>query len=133
MKSAPPEAPVGSLSFDDGRVIREVNGAGAALLGRTRAELVGEPLSVILPLAARIFFDAHLLPVLMLEGRVEAIYISLRGPNGRPIPVLLDAKRLAHEGVTRTHCAFVSVRGRRLLERELAWVAGNLDEAMRSK
>ncbi|MCU0687732.1 MAG: PAS domain-containing protein [Polyangiaceae bacterium] len=133
MKSSPPDAPVGSLSFDDGRIIRDVNRAGVELLGRSRAALVGQPLNVILPLAARIFFDAHLLPVLMLEGRVEAVYVSLRGPNDRPIPVLLDAKRIAHEGVTRNLCGFVSVRGRHLLERELAWVAGNLDEAMRGK
>jgi sigma-B regulation protein RsbU (phosphoserine phosphatase) len=118
-----PMAPGGSLSFDDGRIIRAVSEAGLGVLGRTRAELVGAPLKVILPLSTRIFFDAHLWPRLALHGRADDVYVTLLGADDRHIPVLLNAKRATRGGLARTDCDFVVVRRRDLLERELAWAA----------
>lgn len=122
------EAPC-SLSFDDGRVIRDVNEAGAQLLGRPRAELVGQALSVVLPLASRIFFDTHLLPVLALKGQTDAMFLSLLGAGGRPISVLLTARRDVRGGSARTECGFLAVRRRDLLERELAWAKREIEQA----
>ncbi len=126
------EASVGSLSFDDGRVIRDVDEAGATLLGRARAELVGQALSAILPLAARVFFDAHVLPLLALNGRVDSVYVMLLGAGNRSVPVLLNAMRVERPTGARTDCTFVAVQGRRLLlARELAWAARDADDAKR--
>lgn len=123
----------GSLSFDDGRVIRAVSEAGAAALGRPRAELVGAPLRDILPLAARVFFDAHVWPRLALRGRADDVYLTLLGAGGRPVPVLLTATRDARGGVPRTECDFVVVRRRRPPERELARAAPDVEGAPGAK
>jgi phosphoserine phosphatase RsbU/P len=86
------------------------------LLGRARVELVGTPLKAILPLATRIFFDAHLWPRLALHGWVDDLYISLLGAGGRPLPVLLTATRGARGGLLRTECDFVVIRRRPFLD-----------------
>ncbi|HEU4538640.1 MAG TPA: PAS domain-containing protein [Polyangiaceae bacterium] len=126
---APLVEPPCSLSFDDGRVIRCVSEAGARLLGRPRAELVGQPLNLVLPLASRIFFDMHLLPVLALKGQTDAMFLSLLRADGRPVPVLLTARRDLRGGGVRTDCGFLEVRRRDLLERELAWAKREIEQA----
>lgn len=107
----------GSFSFDDGRVIRSANEPCVAALGRARAELIGAPLRAILPLATLVFFDAHLWPLLSLRGRVDDIYVSLLGADGRPIPVRLTATRTAREGGARTEVDFLVTPHRRPAER----------------
>ncbi len=123
-------APCGFLSFDEERVVRYVNAAGAALLGRPREALIGGALSAVLPLASRLFFDSHLLPLLALHGRADEIYVSLLGADGAPVPVLLSAARAADEGGPRTDLAFLAMRRRNLLERELV---GAAEAALRDK
>lgn len=72
------EAPCRYLSFDEARTIRDANEAGAALLGRPREALLGAPLATILPPGARVFVEAHLLPLLALPGR-RALRLAARG------------------------------------------------------
>ena len=123
----------GSLSFDDGRVIRAVSEAGAAALGRPRAELVGAPLRAILPLATRVFFDAHVWPRLALLGRADDVYVTLLGAGDRPVSVLLTATRDARGGVPRTEFDFVVVDRRRLFERQLARATSDAELPPRAK
>ncbi|HEU4405664.1 MAG TPA: PAS domain-containing protein [Polyangiaceae bacterium] len=126
-------APGGSLSFDDGRIIRAVSEAGLEVLGRARADLIGASLRVILPLPTRVLFDAHLWPRLALHGRADNVYVTLLGAADRHIPVLLTAKRATRGGVSRTDFDFVVVRRRDLLERELSWAADGPERPPRTK
>ncbi|AEG44317.1 SpoIIE family protein phosphatase [Isoptericola variabilis] len=81
-------APAGLARLDaDGRVL-DVNATLLAWAGA--GDVVGRPLSDLLTVGGRIYFETHVRPLLALQGRVEEVALELRAPQGR-LPVLLSA------------------------------------------
>jgi PAS domain S-box-containing protein len=78
-------APVGYFTFDSHGVIREVNLAGAQLLGIDRRLLANKPfISFIADADGRELFSSHLKSVLQRQG-MQKCEISLTGKDGRVI------------------------------------------------
>jgi PAS domain S-box-containing protein len=78
-------APVGYFTFDAHGQIREVNLAGAQLLGIERRQLVNSPFaSLIADAEGREIFAGHLESVLQGQG-MQRCELSLTGPNGTVI------------------------------------------------
>lgn len=109
------DAPVGLLELGpDGRCVA-VNRTLLAWTGRREDEVLHRlQLSELLSVGGRIFWETHLAPLLLVEGRLDEIALELRAPDGR-LPVLLSA--VAHDGGTRV--ALSSARDRASYEREL--------------
>jgi PAS domain S-box-containing protein len=100
-------APVAYLSLDARGIIRDVNLTGAALLGRDRAALRGEPFSAIAKLDDDLTWSRHLQRA-ATEGRATGD-LEL-GIDGRRIPVeAVTARDVTEEGTLSFLTALVDV------------------------
>ncbi|MFY0574175.1 PAS domain-containing protein [Cystobacter fuscus] len=125
-------APCGLFSYDGEGTLVAVNDTLLDLLGYTRDELLGRPMTTLLPLAGRMFCETHVFPLLRMQGRADEIQLPLRSKGGESIPVLLNAVRKEHEDGVLHHCAFMSVRERGKYEGELLKSKRMAEEALRS-
>ncbi len=117
-------APCGLLALDLDGVVSAANRTVLRWVGRTGAEVVGRPLSGLLTVGGRIYWETHLAPLLHVEGRVEEVAVVLRTAGGR-LPVLLTVVR---EGdVLRV--ALGSARERSRYEQELLAARRSADSA----
>lgn len=122
-------APAGFLSVrDDGQLIA-VNDTLLDLLGYTRDELLGLHIERIMGVAARIFYQTHLFPLVRMHGRADEIYLTLRSAAGESVPVLLNARRAELDGQPISHCVFVRVQERKKYEDELLRAKKAAEEA----
>ncbi len=101
-------------------VVVAVNDTLLGWLGRTRSETVGlTPLTDLLVVGARIYWETHLFPLLSVEGRLEEVALELRTPEGR-LPVLVSGQVFdrtpTDPGVVRL--ALVGSQERQRYERE---------------
>ena len=86
-------APCGFLSLSDDGTILRANATLGVLLGYESGDLHGLPFHMILAAGGRVFCQTHLFPLLLLHGKAEEIYLSLRSRAGADVPVLLCAAR----------------------------------------
>ncbi|HET7397574.1 MAG TPA: SpoIIE family protein phosphatase [Intrasporangium sp.] len=103
----------------DGTVV-DGNRTFLSLLGRPRDDVVARVrFSDLLSVGGRIYWETHLSPLLLVEGRVEEIALELRGPGGRR-PVLVTAElRASPAGDQEIHVAVSSATERARYEHEL--------------
>jgi diguanylate cyclase (GGDEF)-like protein/PAS domain S-box-containing protein len=83
-------APIGYLTFDKDGLIREVNLAGAGLLGEDRRRLINKPFSVFVFKDDLDTFRAHLRQTLKKETR-QIGEIRIRRKDGSVLPVQLQS------------------------------------------
>ncbi|MEZ5288637.1 MAG: ATP-binding protein [Vicinamibacterales bacterium] len=123
--------PAGCLRFDDQRIIVDANPEAARLLQYTRDELIGRRLSGCLPVASRIFFQAHVFPELAEQGRLDEVYVSLQTSARTELPVLMSARRAeAGEGYW---CVFLPMQRRQVVERDLIHSREEADRASQAE
>lgn len=84
-----------ALVHADGRVV-DANQAFATALGVEPAALHETPLQALLAPQDRLYFETHLAPLLRLRGRLREVHLTLRGPDGIDVPVLVNAT--LHDG-----------------------------------
>ena len=122
---APPDAwdraPGGLLTLGQDGTILAANATFLDWVGRDRAEVLGGlRLSALLSVGGRIYWETHLSPLLLVEGRVDEVALELRSPDGR-LPVLMTAVAASGsdgDGGT-VHVAMSSARERSRYERDL--------------
>lgn len=103
------------------RIIR-VNAELERLLGLPAAELTGQPLTSILPISARLFFQTHVLPSIVRGARIDEVYLSVRTKTGVSVPVHINAVRVdapAPESPARFLIAMMPTHRRQFSEGEL--------------
>ncbi len=111
--------PCGLLSFSDDLKILLVNSTLLEILGYDRDRLLGKPITSILPVSGRVFWQSHIFPMLKMHRKVEEIYLSLRTNTGEDIPMLLNAKQhLQSESIINT-CVFIPIHRRIQYEDEI--------------
>ena len=85
------DAPCGYLTTAlDGRIVK-VNRTFETWTGLTRADLIGTRFMDLLSPGGRIFYETHLLPLLLMQGWIREIAVELRGAGGRTLPALVNA------------------------------------------
>ncbi|GAA1985746.1 hypothetical protein GCM10009718_23870 [Isoptericola halotolerans] len=110
-------APLGLLHLDtDGHVLRANDTFVAWAAGPDGAahEVTGRRIGDLLTVGGRIYWDTHVTPTLTLTGRVEAVRIEVRTPDG-PLPALLTAA-VTPSGID---VAVLAVRRRAEFEQQL--------------
>jgi len=112
-------APCGFLSFTDQGSIEIINSTLLKILGYELEELVGEKFYSILPLASRIFYETHFLPLLRLHGKADEVYFSLRSKPGNDVPMLINGVRRENAGNFFYDCVFMPIRQRIQYEGEI--------------
>ncbi len=112
-------APCGFLTFGNDGLVQAVNATLLALIGREREEVVGRHFHSLLTNGGRIFYQTHLFPLLKMRGEVEEIYLSMLSKHGEEVPMLLNARQHARDGVVMNDCVCVRVRQRLHFENQL--------------
>src|SRR6188768_1678061 len=126
-------APCGFLSFaDDGRILL-LNSTLLEMLSFENEELAGRLIDVILPPGSRVFYQTHFFPLLRLHGRADEIYLSLRGKDGREIPILANAVRHEWDGMAVNDCVFMRMSQRSRFEDEILAARKEAERANKAK
>ncbi|HEX8611796.1 MAG TPA: ATP-binding protein [Telluria sp.] len=116
------QAPVGFVCLSVDGWIGTLNQTMLDWTGYQRDELVGRiRFQDLIGAGARIFFDTHHAPLLMMQGFVNEIAINLRGKDGALIPVLVNSvlKRDADDRPMMIQMSVFNASERRRYEREL--------------
>jgi signal transduction histidine kinase/CheY-like chemotaxis protein len=103
------------------------------MLGHEPGSLHGKGVEKILTIAARIFYQTHVFPLLKLKGRIDEIYLTLKAREGAEVPVLLNAARRERHGSIAYDCAIFPVRQRALYEDEILKAKAAAEEAARTR
>jgi two-component system CheB/CheR fusion protein len=91
-------APIGYATLDEGGTIREINHAGARLLGQERRRLVGQPFAALIePGQGEVF--SRLLGAARASDAREMCLIDLRRFDSTGVKLRLSAVTLAHSAV----------------------------------
>ncbi len=116
------QAPVGFLTLSVDGWIGKLNHTLLDWTGYSREELVLRMrFQDLIGAGARIFFDTHHAPLLMMQGFVNEIAIDLRGKDGALIPVLVNSvlRRDAEGRPAMIQMSIFNASDRRRYEREL--------------
>jgi hypothetical protein len=114
-------SPSGLLELDADGTVVGANDTFLDWVGRAGEDVVGRArLSELLSVGGRIYWETHLSPMLVVDGRADEVALELRTPAGR-MPVLLSAvvQPASGTGPVRVHVALSSARERSRYEREL--------------
>ncbi|HEX2902163.1 MAG TPA: SpoIIE family protein phosphatase [Jatrophihabitans sp.] len=120
------DAPCGLLRLDADGLVLAANTTLLDLLGYERSAVVGRLRFVdLLTTASRMFFEAQLAPMLLLEGRLQEVMLDLSTVARQRVPVLVNAIRVTATGTAEAgkaaviRLALMSVPDRRAYENEL--------------
>jgi PAS domain S-box-containing protein len=114
-------APCGYISArPDGRIAR-VNRTLASWLGYPGEQLLGRRFQDLLNIAGKIYYETHFAPLLRMQGFFNEVALDLVGPDGRVLPVLVNAaeRRDAAGGVRFIRITVFNATDRRRYEHEL--------------
>lgn len=126
-------APCGYLSLDDHGSILEINRTLLDLLGYRPQELLGQHMNLILTVASQSFYQLYFFPMIRIQGKVEAMYISLETKLGQEIPILLNASRNDHNGEVVNECICFPMKERYEYEQVLLAAKKETDDRNRMK
>ena len=122
-------APCGFVSFIDDGSITWINATGLAILGNEAADVQGHHIHAILSLVSRFFFQTHVFPLIMLKGKADEIYLSLRSKAGEDVPVLLNAIRQKRNDQYVNDCVFMPIHQRNEYEDQVLKLKKVAEEA----
>lgn len=93
MRSPLDRVPAGIITLSDDMRITSANVTMGVMAGQSQAELLGQPIDILLTPASRILFQTHLYPALKAQGRVDEMLLQLDSDSPGGTPVLLNALR----------------------------------------
>lgn len=114
-------APCGYVSTaPDGRIVK-VNATFATWTGYAAVDLRGRPLTDLLSVGGRIYYETHYAPSLRMQGSVREIALEIVRRDGGRLPVLVNARldRDADGEPRVVRIAVFDATERRSYEREL--------------
>lgn len=123
-------APCGFVSFRENGSIIDANATLLGLLGLGRDEILGMEINAILTLPSRVFYQTHLFPTLRLSGRVDEVYLTLRGSDGASLPMLANFSRRERDGDFAFDCVALPIRHRKVYEDDLRRAKEEAEQAL---
>ncbi len=113
-------APNGFLVLDRSGNICFANGEFQRLVGR-ETSTTGLTIQSLLPHGGKIFYENQLVPIVLLRGSAREISLELLGPEGRRVPVFINAvlHRRQSDHAELLLLSVFEAHQRRLYEREL--------------
>lgn len=133
MSSIIDEAPCGFLTVDEAGFVRYANSTLCEIVERSRPEVEGGHVDLLLPPAGRIFYSTHLFPLLRIQGRAEELYVPVVTAAGRELPMLVNGRARADADGTAFDLVLVPMRQRNRLESELVDARNQAHEALSAK
>jgi len=96
--------PCGYLSLRDDNKISTINQTLLDILEYDHTALVGLSIDFILSNSSRIFFRIYFTPLILLNTKVNEMFLTFMSSSGEEIPVLLNAVRRETDGVIYHEC-----------------------------
>ena len=125
------DAPCGLMLTDVDGLIRRVNATLCRWVGRERGELEGLlKVQDLLTMGGRIFHQTHWAPLLQIQGSVAEVKLEIAHPDGRRIPMVLNALRRRHGEDDFHEIAFFISEDRHQYERELLLARRRAEELL---
>ncbi len=116
------------LTDPDGTILR-ANATFGDWVGQHADALRGRRLAELMTVGARLFHQTHWTPLMHVQGSIAEVKLELAHRDGRRIPMLFNARRIAHGGRTYDHVSAMVVADRHKYERELLIERRNSEEA----
>lgn len=113
------DVPCGLVRTREDGVILRANRTFCEWLGYTEADLLGRRLCDLLTMGGRIFHQTHWMPLIDMQGSVSELKLDWLRADGRPIPMVLNARRHAPAGQVVDDVALFIARDRDKYEREI--------------
>ncbi|QTD41015.1 sensor domain-containing diguanylate cyclase [Sporosarcina sp. Te-1] len=113
-------APCGYLVLTEDWHILDINQTLKEMLGIDNAP---ENMRDILTVPSKVYFQTYFVPVIHIHGRVEELYLTLKGKQG-PLPVLMSAR----ERNSRYECVLMQMSIRDEYENELLVAKRNAEQ-----
>lgn len=127
-------APCGYLILARDGTISRANAVIEQWSGRASGELVGKRLPDLMRAAGRILHETHFAPLLRIQGFVREIAFDLKGHDGRPVQVLVNAveRKDERDEVVGIYVVMFPAAERRRYERTLVDAQDVLEAGLRS-
>ena len=103
---------------DDERLI-SVNTTLCNTLGYSKTELMDASLDKLFSVPSRIFYQTHWRPLLQLQQAANELFISLVAKDKTVLPVLINSRREAVNGIMCNRCVGIVITNRTKYENEL--------------
>lgn len=113
------DIPCAMMVTDPEGHILSLNQEFLTLIGGDAAPWRGRSMDELLTPASRIFSQTHLFPTLHHVGAVRELYVHLKGANGEPVPVMVNAVRKGLQNRESIVWAIFVARARSRFESEL--------------
>ena len=110
--------PFPRLSVVDGVIVR-VNAAAERLLGRASGALVGQSFGACLTRDSVLLWESQFLPLLMVRGALDGVFLGASLPSGGEVPMLVAASRRMDGGHVCVEFAMLVARQRVAYEQAL--------------
>jgi len=125
------QAPCGLLVTDSAGLILRINATMCRWLGVSQAALVNRvKIQDRLPVGARIFYQTHCLPILLVQGSVGQLQMEVRDSAGQRMPVLVNIVRRTVDGKIFDEWSVQAMNERRSYERELLAARKTAEQAL---
>lgn len=121
-------APCGYVSLNDDSKILDINKTLLGLLDYQLQELQGQHINLILTHASQTFYQLYFFPMIRLQEKVDAMYITLKAKSGQEIPILLNASRNERGGKFFNDCACFPMKERYEYEQALLTAKKETDQ-----
>jgi diguanylate cyclase (GGDEF)-like protein len=112
-------APGGFLRFTDAGVIVCANRTLLDWVQLSADAVIGQPITRLFSVGARIFYQTHVFPLLRLTGNATEIHLALRRADGRDVPVLVSAVRRECNGQMVSDMVLLTMHQRTAFEEAL--------------
>lgn len=122
-------APCVCFQFNDTGILTYVNEELCSELGYTPADLIGNNIDLIFPVATKIFYSTHFFPLLKLSSAANEIFMFLKTSKDEQLPLLINARRIA-TGEPQNLCSGIVVHNRKKFEEELINARNKMQEAI---
>ncbi|WP_299754875.1 PAS domain-containing hybrid sensor histidine kinase/response regulator [uncultured Pontibacter sp.] len=130
------KAPCGYFStLPDGTFIK-INDTFLKWLGFEASELLfAKKLQDLLPIGDKIFYETHYYPLLQMQGFINEINFTLKGQDGKAIPVLLNSTLVVDAAGKPALCrtTVFNITDRKKYEMELLKAKNKAEDASRVK
>ena len=111
--------PCGYLALFEDNKISAINQTLLDMLGYDRFVLSGASIDSILSNSSRIFFRIYFTPLILLNTKVNEMFLTLMTSMGEEIPVLLNAVRREIDGEIRHECVLFPIHRQMEYEQQI--------------
>ncbi|MBN2647480.1 MAG: sensor domain-containing diguanylate cyclase [Thiotrichales bacterium] len=127
------QIPCAYLATNVENKITAVNETLCNWLNKSDQELIGQPIITLLTVPSRMLFLGTILPHIQTNHYTEENYLSLKLSSQETLPIMLNARRIEHNGKDYFSYALMKMNRRHLIEQQLIQERHRAESAIEEK